>query len=227
MIQLYRSVRPVASAIAAAAETAIDAYCKGRVTDEPHITDRMMSAIENHVNGISSPASAAPGRGKKLKWRAMTLRAGSGSAAQERLFGADVMGVLTISTSDFALSKGFLAQAKRAEPGEAFSRSEWERLQGQCEAMLAVTPDSFVLVYSKSNGARFFSAQAVRAYSGQDIFKLYNTGVRTFFERHITSFVGDPRLDCPHINTLERIQRDIDSRQPGYLLSLKAHEVED
>jgi hypothetical protein len=90
-----------------------------------------------------------------LRWEAMTLRAGSGSAAHEREFGADIMGVLTVETRDFKTAKGFLAQAKRAEPRTRFARSEWDRLHAQCQKMLAVTPDAFVLVYSLDRGVRF------------------------------------------------------------------------
>jgi hypothetical protein len=51
MIRDYCSVRELATAIANAGEMAMEAYRSARVTDEPHITDRLMQAIEMTVNG--------------------------------------------------------------------------------------------------------------------------------------------------------------------------------
>ena len=179
MIRDYRSVREVASAIANAGEMAMEAYHSARVTDEPHITDRLMQAIEMTVNGtdpvpgyrlLFEGAATPYRRYGGLIWQAHTLRSGSRSAAHEKRFGADVLGVLTINTPAYRATKGFLAQAKRAEPGVPLWKSRWDGLMGQCERMLAVTPDSFVMVYSKKWGISFFSAQAVRSFSGRDIF---------------------------------------------------------
>jgi len=158
----------------------------------------------------------------------MTLRAGSGSAAHEREFGADILGVLTVDTRDFKTAKGFLAQAKRAEPRTGFSRAEWNRLRAQCQRMLAVTPDAFVLVYSLERGVRFFSARAVDAFAGRNIFDLYDIGVRTFFEKHFQSFIGDQRLDKPEIETLQRISADEpeEAGRDAYVLHVSAREAE-
>jgi hypothetical protein len=142
MIRDYRSVRKVASAIANAGEMAMEAHRTARVTDEPHITDRLMQAIEMTVNGtdpvlgyrlpLEDQASPYRRRGG-LIWQAHTLRSGSRSAAHEKRFGADVLGVLTINTPAYRATKGFLAQAKRAEPRVPFSKSRWDGLMGQCE----------------------------------------------------------------------------------------------
>jgi hypothetical protein len=243
MLREYRTVRAIASVIANAGEKAIDAYREARVTDEPHITDRLLGAIETAVAASplardyrlaaspddldsakedDSPAAAAPGRG--LVWQAMTLRAGSGSAAHEKRHGADLLGVLTIETPEYRVAKGFLAQAKRAEPGIPFSVAEWKRLQEQCETMLQVTPDAFALIFSKERGARLVSAAAISAYSGRDVFDLYDLGLRSFFERHIESFIGDRRLGKPQIEVLDRLraQVPVDVRPSAHVLHLKA-----
>jgi hypothetical protein len=192
-----------------------------------------MAAIETKINGMTRAHLAMPlpfGRGLRmpLQWQAMTLRAGPASAAHEQRFGADILGVLTIGTRDYRNAKGFLAQAKRAEPGASFNHREWIRLRRQCEKMLAVSPDAFVIAYSRSKGVRFFSAQAVASFEGRDLFELYDIGVRSFFERHLQSFIGDRRLDKPEIETLERLQADEpeDERPSEHVLHLTATEVE-
>jgi hypothetical protein len=235
MIRDYRSVREVASAIAVAGEMAMEAYRSARVTDEPHITDRLMQAIEITVNGtdpvpairfpLADGASSYRPRGT-LIWQAHTLRSGSGSAAHEKRFGADVLGVLTINTPEYRVAKGFLAQAKRAEPGAALSKARWDGLMGQCEKMLTISPDSFVIAYSKRRGVKFFSAEAVRSFSGRDLFQLYNMGIRSFFERNIESFIGDRLLDAPNIGVLERLHLDEVLRPSAHVLHLQASERE-
>ena len=58
------------------------------------ITDRLLGSIEAHVNALG----ITDGRRGTLVWRAKTLRAGSRSAAEEKHFGADLLGVLTVDT---------------------------------------------------------------------------------------------------------------------------------
>ena len=72
------------------------------------------------------------------------------------------------------------------------------------------------------------SAQAVAAFEGRDLFALYDIGVRSFFERHLQSFIGDRRLDRPEIETLERLEADEpeDERPSEHVLHLAATEVE-
>jgi hypothetical protein len=123
MIRDYRSEREIASAIANAGEMAIEAYRSARVTDEPHITDQLMQAIEMTVNGTDpAPRYRLPLKDEAssyrrlsgLIWQAHTLRSGSRSAAHEKRFGADVLGVLAINTPAYRATKGFLAQAKES-----------------------------------------------------------------------------------------------------------------
>ena len=212
---------------------------------EPSITDRFMANIEMVVNsdrpagidlvrvgytesklvtgktlvvdGLHKEASSKP----YISWHAKTLRSARGKGAEEKEFGADVLGVLTINDRQYSVAKGFLCQAKRAEPDKSFSKREWNRLREQCDAMLAVSPDSFVLCYSLISGMRFFSANAVRSYSGCQLFDLYDMSVKAFFERHLASFIGDSRLHSPHITTLTDLQRQMATEDhSGHVLDL-------
>jgi hypothetical protein len=174
----------------------MDAYREGRVTEEPKVTERIIQALEDRIQAL--PIGG-------IVWTALSLRSGSGRAADETRHGADFMGVLDIEITRFAVKKGFLAQAKRAEPGVVLSRGEWQRLVDQCDLMLSRTTHAFVFVYSAERGVRVFSALDVRSFDGRDIFELYDRRISTFFEYHIECMIGDPRLDSPNIQTLEQL----------------------
>ena len=194
MLKNPRMVRKVSAAIGDAVDAAFEAYRHGRVNEEPAITDRILGGVEERVRSLKL---------KGVAWTARTLRTARGRAAEERRHGADLMGVLDIEVPGFSVKKGFLAQAKRAEPGQSFSSADWNRLQEQCETMLMRSPDSFVLVYSKARGVRFVSASAVLHLHSRDIFDLYDRSVASFFEAHIECFIGDRRLDSTDINVLD------------------------
>ena len=203
-------LRPAADLMAKAAQDAMAAYREGRIEDEPQITERFLAAAETRFNDNFSVQD-----GRSLAWRAKTLRPGSGSAAQEKRHGADLLGVFTANLEDYKVSKGFLAQAKKAEPRVPFSNKEWNRLQSQCERMLKRTPDAFVITYSITCGIRFFSALGVLSYKGRDIYQLYGMSPRKFFERHFQSFIGDRRLDAPRIEVLDKLLAPSGETQPA------------
>lgn len=233
MIRDYASVRQVARDISDAADGALEAYRAGHVEEEPQITDRIIGAIEDRIGRKASGDEAPPDDGadilvphgstasrrlidedaddtpypfsRRINWTARSLRTGSGVAAEEKRHGADLMGVLDIDIPDYHVKKGFLAQAKRAEPGRKLRKKDWKRLHCQCEKMLLRTPDAFVWVYSKSAGIRVFPAVSVLALNSRDIFDLYSRGVSSFFEYHIECFIGDRRLNSTQIETLEAL----------------------
>ena len=140
-----------------------------------------------------------------IVWKDRNLRTGRGIAAEEKRHGADLMGVLDLDLSGYRSKKGFLAQAKRAEPGQQFSKPDWNRLHLQCETMLFRTPASFVWVYSKSKGMRIFSANSVLGLNSKDIFDFYSRSVSSFFENHIECFLGDYRLNSTDVQTLDTL----------------------
>jgi hypothetical protein len=192
----HMQVKPIARAIADAADGALDAYRDGRAAEEPQVTDRILGAIEDRL------------RTKRIggiEWKAKTLRTSRGTAAEEKRHGADVLGVLDIDIPEFKTKKGFLAQAKLAEPNRPFSKDDWERLVEQSKLMLARTPASFVFIYSKTEGVRVFPATAVVGLADRDIFTLYHHGPGRFFEDFIECFIGDLRLSSPDIRTLDAL----------------------
>ena len=213
--------------ISEAADRAFGAYRQGRVVEEPQITDRILGAIEERIRSqpvrpyevedvadelwtavrtIGGPEDRIrrPAFGG-IVWKARTLRTGPGVAGEEKRHGADLMGVLDLDLPGYRATKGFLAQAKRAEPGRRFDGRDWDRLCSQCATMLDRTPASFVLVYSLSKGIRFIPANSILGPESRDMFDLYDCGVSSFFERHIASYVGDPRLNSTDIRTLDAL----------------------
>lgn len=228
MIRHLKEVRRVARAISNAADQAFEAYRDDRVVEEPQITDRILGAIELGVQRLSSDSyeddldydtrlsrnlleheigaiGVAPSS-SPITWKARTLRTGRGSASEEKRHGADLLGVLDLNLEDYRATKGFLAQAKRVEPDQPLSRSEWKRLQLQCEAMLSRTPEAFVWAYSKSWGIRVFSANAILGLRSRVVFDLYSRSLSRFFESHLESFVGDRRLNSTRIKTLDSLR---------------------
>ena len=168
------------------------------------MTDRILGAIEERIFHVTEDSIVNQPLGS-IVWKARTLRTGRGVAAEEKQHGADLMGILDLDLPDYCATKGFLAQAKRAEPSQQFSKPDWNHLRSQCEMMLLRTPDSFVWVYSKSRGIRIFSANSVLGLESRYIFDLYSRSVSSFFENHIECFIGDRRLNSTNVETLDAL----------------------
>jgi hypothetical protein len=153
---------------------------------------------------------------KDVRWTAKTLT-DRGPNAEERKFGADFMGVLTIDLPNFRISKGFLAQAKILKYNGWLPRDERKRLHEQCRKMLKITPDSFVFIYSL-NSVLIVPANSV-LNSDVNLDELYSRSVSRFFEEHFESFIGDPRISIPSASKLEELMAEYDTRSA---LALKA-----
>jgi hypothetical protein len=125
-----------------------------------------------------------------------------GRASQKRIFGADLLGVLSIRTSRTTLSKGFLAQAKLLGVGKPL---RLKKLRSQCEDMLSYTPDSYVFLYD-ARGVRVVSALMV-ARGSEHPNALPTWTLRQFFVAHFSSFVGDERLRTPSPDALDEVRR--------------------
>ena len=196
MLRQSRTVRGIAREIERAAKGAFDSYLDGSVVEEPQVTDRILGAIQERVRNQ---------RFGNVVWKARTLRTGRGIAAEEKRHGADLMGVLDINLDGYSAKKGFLAQAKRAEPDRQFGNRDWDRLRSQCKTMLDRTSASFVLVYSVRRGIKIFPANSVVELESRQIFDLYGRSVSSFFESHIQCFIGDRRLNSTKIDSLNAL----------------------
>ena len=111
------------------------------------------------------------------------------------------------------MKKGFLAQAKRQEPGKPLATSEWKRMQAQCDTMLNFTSDSYVFIYAL-NGVFVVPAISVAACRAvEDLHTLHPKSLSSFYKEHFMCFVGDRAIDSatPHVldNLLARIAFEI------------------
>ncbi|AVO38204.2 hypothetical protein [Pukyongiella litopenaei] len=186
MLRKLHTVREVASELGQAASRVEDAYREGDAPYEVDITGRLLGAVVERLDGRSI---------KGLKWRAKQFKTGRDSAAEEKRVGADFMGVLDIDLDEYSVTKGFLVQAKRAEPRKPID--DWKRLEDQLEKMLAISPASFLFVYSRERGIRAFPAVSVLGLKSRDVFDLYDRSFERFFEEHLECFIGDRELSVP------------------------------
>jgi len=206
MIRGYAMIREAAAQVAAAADQTVEALRDGRIEDEPHFTGRMLGRIEQAMNGFES---------RGVRWSAKSLTF-SGRGSQESRVGADFAGVLSIELPEYRVHKGFLAQAKRIEPGDPMDTRDWERMCGQCEDMLSLSPASFVLLYSVA-GITIVPAVSVLAATRMNPHALYSRSAARFFEEHFSSFIGDRRISTPNFKTLEALAQEYRARSALHL----------
>lgn len=195
MLRRYAMARKVAREISEAANGAFKGYVLGERVDEPDITGLMLGAIGERMRsrefgGVTWNAHILPSRGK---------------GAEEKRYGADFGGVLDIDIPDYKIKKGFLVQAKKAEPYDPLKEDRWKDLIYQCDRMLQCTPASFVFVYSREKGIRVIPAVSVLGSTSRDVFDLYHHGVWSFFEEHIKCFIGDHRPGFIDIFPVRRV----------------------
>ena len=202
VISNYAVIRESANQIAEAANRTVESLRDRRVEQEHQFTDRMLGRIEESMNGFEV---------KGLRWTAKTLT-DKGPNSQEKKYGADFVGVLTIGLPDYSVRKGFLAQAKRAEPGVALSKTECARMKEQCELMLNLSPDSFVFLYS-TTAITVVPAISVVGAKACDPYELYSRTVSRFFEEHFESFIGDRNIQSPDPQTLESLVTKYEARR--------------
>lgn len=206
MIKNLHIVRTSAKRIEKAAQRVLRSYQDGAIEHEPTFTDRLLGGIEEAMNGFEV---------KGLRWQSKTLTY-QGPGAQETRYGADFIGVLDIVIPGFSVAKGFLAQAKRVEPDEPMASREWEYMRLQCEKMLALSPDSFVFLYSKQ-AISVVPAVSVSGAATRNPHELSSRSVTRFFEEHFQCFIGDRQISTPSIGTLRQLQEQFESRKLLYL----------
>lgn len=197
MITYPHVVRHAAQRIAGAIDRSVGALREGRVEQEPALTDRMLGAIEESLVNFET---------KGIRWSAKTLT-DRGRGSQESKYGADFMGVLNIAIPGFAVSKGFLAQAKLIKTG---STVDVPKLQEQCAKMLHLSSASFVFLYGE-NGVRVIPAISVRG-AKVDLLQLYSRSAQRFFEEHFQCFVGDPAIHTASPHALEALCEQYNAR---------------
>jgi hypothetical protein len=181
--------------ISSAARLAIEDMAQGRAQQEPAITDRLIAYIQSEMRrSQKSP----------FTWNAMTLT-DRGRNSQEKKYGADFVGSLEINLDGFHARKGFLAQAKKVEPNDSYSKSEFDKLVSQCKDMLRISPSSFVFLYSKYDGFSVVPAIGIVSSRSCNPHELTTKPVQKFFGEYFECFIGDPRIKVASIDTIDAI----------------------
>jgi hypothetical protein len=132
-----------------------------------------------------------------LTWECTIVNHGSGKAAEEKEYGADLLIHVKFDTQNLQYDKGVLAQAKRLERGQLLPRARYEQLVGQCEDMLRHTAAAFVFVYSNT-GMRCGSASAIAGSKNRD---LNDQSVWTSYRFFLELFrcpIGDRKIVTPY-----------------------------
>lgn len=196
MLKYRRIIRTSARRIAAAANRTVDDFVARRVEHEPEFTSEMLGRMKESMNGY---------RVGGVRWTAKVLTS-HGAKAQERRFGADFMGVLDLDLPEYKVCKGFLAQAKRIEPGGRMGNEDWGRMVGQCKKMLTITPESFVFVYSHKGVIVIPAIAIISAQQRTSLTDFYSRSMQRFYEDHFECFVGDIKMHSADIKVLEQLQ---------------------
>jgi hypothetical protein len=188
----------VAREIMDGTETTIHDFRTRIIKQETMMTERLFGSVANSLNGKQIGGAC---------WKAYSLTSGRGRAAEETRHGADVLGVLNVDLPDFKTKKGFLLQAKIAEPDLPLSNSEWDRFQKQCRLMLKRTHEAFGVVYSRQDGVRFIPAQTILEIGRDQLFEVGFRSIYGFFKSHVKCEIGDRRLNAPNVDVLDALAK--------------------
>jgi hypothetical protein len=187
-------------------------YVIGDVADEESFTGQLCGRLKETLLGFETP---------NVRWQVEVALGGKGRAhlrarsltktKEEPLHGADLVMVLDLQLDDYRVRKGLLAQAKRLEPGQNMSASELQRLRGQCEKMLSITPASMVFLYH-TEGVTPISATATLAYQNRDLFEISTWPMNIFYIDFVKCWIGDPQIQATDQASLEALRMLVDAR---------------
>jgi hypothetical protein len=208
MFKNEKLTKEVLAKIVKAEKKTLDAMTSTRVEHEPSITDRLLANIEYGLDGHEIAG---------VEWEAKTLTS-IGKKSQEVRHGADFVAVLNLNLPGYKVSKGFLAQAKRLEPGQNMSSHDYKDLIDQCNKMHNISPVSYVFIYSKQSGIRVVSAVDILSADTCNPLTLETWSLKEFFEAHIQCFIGDFRVNAANSYELEALAADVRARN-GIILA--------
>lgn len=184
-------VRAAAHAADEAVYKVMRKYRGARVTDEPDITGVLIGRLDAVLDGEIGG----------LEWSSTIIRSSSGSAAEEKKIGADLLLHVRFDAHGRSFNKGLLVQAKRAEVGQQLSSGEAKRLHEQCRRMLSTTIASYVFVYAtdqmRCGGAANFFEKPKRDIHGNCSWTSYR-----FFLEFFRCPIGDPLIQGPLVEDL-------------------------
>ncbi|WP_322889992.1 MULTISPECIES: hypothetical protein [unclassified Yoonia] len=167
-----------------------------------------------------------------IVWQVETDEAGTGrgtfkartlsKVSEEPFFGADLIMVIDVAGAGYEVKKGFLAQAKRLEPGKYLSTDAYNDLRKQCGDMLNVTSASYVFLYS-TTGVTVVSANAVTAALNQDLWALPTYDLEILYYDFAICWIGDQRLRTTTRRSLKDLRASLDANAAIKVLGTPRH----
>ena len=146
-------VRRFGKLVSKVEDKAISRMKEGRIRSETVVTDTYFAEMENVFDEFGRVDDS------NVRFEAWWIR----PKPEEKKFGADFCGVLNVRSPEFEHRKGFLCQAKMNGNGiskvspflglfpvHVADDVHAKELKSQAGKMLAVTPDSFVIVYAET-----------------------------------------------------------------------------
>jgi hypothetical protein len=228
------SVRRALIALEAAENNAIQGLEQGLIETEPCFTDRLLGGME-----VAFSAGNKGLRADNFDLKLRTLR-DRGANAPEREFGADLVCVFNSDLKTCTLSKGVLVQAKKAGSGGvtifpgnhrypeisvAVSKRDPScpnSLFAQCQAMLSITPDSYVFVYC-SDGIFVVPALSIVSLEvGGRSLNIYSKCLRYFMLDFLQCFLGDALINAVDDDSLRKVRERVRARS-AMMLTIKEH----
>ena len=217
MLTSHRVIRAIGEIVGEASEAVIKRVfsvhhdIKGK---EEEITAQIASEITLHLcREIESRLNGRTISGVKFSVYVFRKK-------EESRVGADLAGVLTLNLNGKTTTKMYLAQAKVGQVRRNVFDQESvyvkdSRLLEQVNKMLAVTPDSYVFLYSRL-GVQVLSAHAVRML-GQGNFStddLYTHKFGWFYQEFFKCFLGDHRFtDIIHNGGLAALAKEVSANK--------------
>ena len=89
-------------------------------------------------------------------------------------------------------------------------------MENQCHDMLAISPESFVFLYSVEQ-IKVVPAISVISSGRKNPHELYSRRVARFYEEHFECFIGDHQINAPKIEVLAELRERINARNLLYL----------
>lgn len=193
MKRYSESFRKASSKLGRAAVKTMQEYGAGELPDECTITGALVVRLKDSLDGFVTPG---------ISWSGKVLS----PYTEEKVFGADILGLLSLDLPELKIRKGFLAQAKRQEPGSPLFTREWDDLVDQCKKMISFTPESFVFIYAY-NGVFMVPAVTVAHCVGrEDLHTLNPEKTSIFYKRHFQCFIGDLKIDSATPQALDGLR---------------------
>ena len=185
-------IRAAAHKANSAVNATIKKYRSARITDEPDITGVLIGQLDARLEGEIGT----------IQWSSSIVRSASGTSAEEKEIGADLVINVKMKAYGVTYNKGVLVQSKRLEFGSLLSPREGQRLHDQCQKMIDTTSNSaYVFAYSR-DGMRCGGAASFYEEPKRDIYQNCPWTPYRFFWELFRCPIGDPRIQSSLVRDL-------------------------